>query len=426
MIDVWSSPWLRDDDDLFVQTPRDEELRGLRVCDLFIPELREWDVELIQSLFSERDASAILSIPIPSNMTPDCRIWHFSRKGEYTVRSGYRLIMERIAPREHLAVAGPWRRLWDINAPPRLRCFAWRVARGVLPTRMALQARHIHVPSECGVCTQEMENSWHLFLRCSFAKRCWEHAGLLGMVEECMENSESMREWIFKIISKDDADCVARVVAVMGAIWHERNNRVWSDKTAEHVAVVREGLEGLQNWTVVRESGAGAGVGNSVCGKWHPPPPGVVKCNVDAALFGDEGRRGLGAVIRDETGQVLHYRMASFDGCPTATECEALALEDAVRWVETLAYPNVVFELDSLNVVSAVEADADDSTELGMIVNSVRRLFRPPWRIQFVRRSGNTVAHAIARRSRYLVSPLVGDTSPSWLIDALSDLCLVC
>ncbi|CAN1172883.1 hypothetical protein LINPERHAP2_LOCUS30336 [Linum perenne] len=79
----------------FVQTLCDEGLRGLQVCDLFIPGLREWDVEMIQMLFHERDAAAIIGIPIMTNAGSDRRVWHFSRKGGYTVRSGYRLIMDR-------------------------------------------------------------------------------------------------------------------------------------------------------------------------------------------------------------------------------------------------------------------------------------------------------------------------------------------
>ncbi|CAN1158209.1 Putative ribonuclease H protein At1g65750 [Linum perenne] len=116
-INVWNSPWLRSDDNFFLETPRATDLIDLRVCDLFVPGLKIWDVEMIQYLFSARDASAILNIPLTPSNGPDSRIWHFSRKGEYTVRSSYRVIMERLAPRTHLFTPGPWRELWDIAAP---------------------------------------------------------------------------------------------------------------------------------------------------------------------------------------------------------------------------------------------------------------------------------------------------------------------
>ncbi|CAN1147135.1 Putative ribonuclease H protein At1g65750 [Linum perenne] len=244
MVDVWDSPWIRDDDNFFIDTPRDPELRGLRVCDLFIPGLREWDVELIQTLFSERDANAILGIPLVEGEFDDRRIWHFGNKGVYTVRSCYRLIMDRMVPRDHLDVPGPWRSLWDAVVPPRMRVFMWRIARGILPTRMALQNRHLGVPHECGVCGTSMENSWHLFLACSFARRCWDVAGVGRKIEDSMLAAESMQEWVFKLVENGDTDFVAQAIAIMSAIWRERNNRVWSEKTCEPFAVVRDGLEG--------------------------------------------------------------------------------------------------------------------------------------------------------------------------------------
>ncbi|CAN1133923.1 hypothetical protein LINPERPRIM_LOCUS16398, partial [Linum perenne] len=78
--------------------------------------------------------------------------------------------------------------------------------------------------------------------------------------------------------------------------------------------------------------------------------------------------------------------MVSFDGCPTAMKCEALALANAAQWVDSLNLPNVLFEMGSLNVVAAVQSVEEDSSELGMIIETIKRVFRPSWQIQFVRR----------------------------------------
>ncbi|CAN1301139.1 Putative ribonuclease H protein At1g65750 [Linum perenne] len=172
-------PWLRVERNAFVETPRDEELQGLKVCDLFNPGSKEWDSELIEELFNERDERAMFDIPLHGQATLDTRIWPFSRNGTYTVQSGYRFIVECLAPRDHLKVRRPWRKVWDLEAPPRLRTFAWRLGRGVVPTRLAIQKRHIPAPSECEICAREMENEWHLFLQCSFAQDCWRRARLL-------------------------------------------------------------------------------------------------------------------------------------------------------------------------------------------------------------------------------------------------------
>ncbi|CAN1164486.1 Putative ribonuclease H protein At1g65750 [Linum perenne] len=126
--EVWGNPWIRSDDNFYVETPRDPELDGLKVCELFIPGTCEWDSEMIQELFCECDWRLIMQIPTHTTAGRDTRIWHFSRNGQYTVRSSYRVIMECLAPRTHLHVAGPWRDLWNIEAPPRIRSFSWRVS----------------------------------------------------------------------------------------------------------------------------------------------------------------------------------------------------------------------------------------------------------------------------------------------------------
>ncbi|CAN1157427.1 Putative ribonuclease H protein At1g65750 [Linum perenne] len=410
----------------FIDTPRIDELGGLHVCDLLIPGLREWDTEMIQSLFSARDAALILGIPIPTAPIPDQIIWHFGKKGLFTVRSCYRLIMETIAPRDHLHTPGPWTELWNIQTPPRLRCFAWRVARGVLPTRMALEGRHLAVPSECGICSQDLEHAWHLFLQCPFAQRCWNEAGLLQQVTSGMQNADSMQEWLFNLVKTGDDDRVARSIAIMGAIWRERNNRVWNAESNEPLAVVREGLEGLKNWTTARSTPVTDVPPPNHCERWHPPPTGQVKCNVDAALFFEEGRHGMGALIRSNDGRLFQYRMSASDGCPTAEECEALALIDAITWLSSLGLTNVTIELDCLNVVQAINSAADDQSEFGTLCDLARRSMHPSWSLQYARRNGNLAAHTLARHSRYLTSPVVGDASPPWLVNALTMYCTTC
>lgn len=63
-IKVWVDPWLRDPINFRVLTPMMHELSNILVNDLFTPGCIEWDVELVEELFNERDRVAILSIPL--------------------------------------------------------------------------------------------------------------------------------------------------------------------------------------------------------------------------------------------------------------------------------------------------------------------------------------------------------------------------
>ncbi|CAN1189526.1 hypothetical protein LINPERHAP2_LOCUS39945 [Linum perenne] len=52
-----------------------EGLEHLKVCDLFIPGLKEWDEELIEGIFEPRDAATILEILLRQGQARDERIW---------------------------------------------------------------------------------------------------------------------------------------------------------------------------------------------------------------------------------------------------------------------------------------------------------------------------------------------------------------
>ncbi|CAN1787420.1 Uncharacterized mitochondrial protein AtMg00310 [Linum perenne] len=97
-IHVWDDHCHRNGDNLGITTARDDTLEGLKVCDLLIPGLLEWDKELVESLFDQRDVLEILSVPIGVGGIRDELIWHFDPKGAYSVCSAYRVLVECINP----------------------------------------------------------------------------------------------------------------------------------------------------------------------------------------------------------------------------------------------------------------------------------------------------------------------------------------
>ncbi|CAN1275014.1 hypothetical protein LINPERPRIM_LOCUS15576 [Linum perenne] len=109
-----------DDNNRHVQTPRIQGLENLRVNDLLIPELPQWDVGLIEELFNQRDAEAILKIPLRRLDRTDGIIWHLGKIGSYTVRSGYRWWLENVSNINSHRQEGEWRKLWSVATPPKV------------------------------------------------------------------------------------------------------------------------------------------------------------------------------------------------------------------------------------------------------------------------------------------------------------------
>ncbi|CAN0878596.1 Putative ribonuclease H protein At1g65750 [Linum grandiflorum] len=190
-IRVWGEPWLREPDSLFLDTPMPHQAEDLRVCDLFLPCRKEWDINMIEANFTTRDTTTILSLPVCSSTGMNRLIWHYNNNGIYTVRSAYRVYLDQIADRSNHAQPGEWRRLWKLQVPPKMAHFIWRIAHQVLATRGRLRQRGTNVNGQCGVCGKEYETDWHLFLECEYAHTVWQEAGWADMMipanEETLE-----------------------------------------------------------------------------------------------------------------------------------------------------------------------------------------------------------------------------------------------
>ncbi|CAN1298189.1 hypothetical protein LINPERPRIM_LOCUS23753 [Linum perenne] len=96
-----------------------------------------------------------------------------------------------------------------------------------------------------------------------------------------------------------------------------------------------------------------------------------------------------------------------------------------MEWTRLLGITRVIFETDCQVVQQAIEGTVQDSTEFGNIIEKGRSMLRgqPHMKVVFVRRSGNTVAHVVARQSIISADLVVGSETPNWLCNTLRDVC---
>lgn len=52
-----------------------------------------WDKELLDQLLTVDEVNAILTIPVSMFRREDALVWHYSKNGVYSVRSGYHLVV---------------------------------------------------------------------------------------------------------------------------------------------------------------------------------------------------------------------------------------------------------------------------------------------------------------------------------------------
>ncbi|KAK6157968.1 hypothetical protein DH2020_005282 [Rehmannia glutinosa] len=398
------------------------ELKDLKVNDLFIPGCREWDLELVEEIFCHRDAQQIANIPLAERAYEDTHVWHFDKKGNYTVKSGYRMAAN-LATQNSNTSSGYWRKLWSIQIPPKVKHFVWKVSRDCIPTRVNLVRKNIMVDQCCVICQKGLENCWHVFLSCDFAAGCWEYARLKREIDKWMDITDSFADFLHNILLNVDSNCAAKICMVMWNIWRQRNSELWDKNHLSATQTVIAAVNYLNEWRKVR-----IGDGSSfqverttrIRSQWQKPTFPFLKCNVDASLCMNSKSTGVGMVLRNDEGDFLVARTMVFHGQFQIREAEAIGVREALSWIIGMGFGQAIVETDAKVVVDALAMAKNGDSEYDIILSDCRMFLssEPDLSVAFVGREGNTVAHELAKSSFSFVSPSVW-TSPPPCIESL-------
>ena len=116
----------------------------------------------------------------------------------------------------------------------------------------------------------------------------------------------------------------------------------------------------------------------------------------------EEGRIGLGAVIRDHNGNLLAARSVTKIGIIEPIAAEAMAAILAFQLSSELGVSNVWLEGDANMIVKAVESTEVNWSHTGHLIDDIRTILRrfPRWRISHVGREFNQAAYGLARLAK--------------------------
>lgn len=129
-----------------------------------------WNRELIHKLVDNDTVTRILSIPISESKPGDIRVWKYEGSGEYTVKSGYRvLIKELLQNRSNLSSNNEeykrfYMDLWSLNIPEKIKIHVWRLFNNLVPHYGNLARRTLCEEAVCPLCKADLENSEHSFV----------------------------------------------------------------------------------------------------------------------------------------------------------------------------------------------------------------------------------------------------------------------
>lgn len=129
-IKVWQDLWIKSLNDFCPLSNPLPGLENLRVADLMIPDSATWNEEMILGIFTPDETEAILQIALSRNQDVDGWQRTHTQDGQYSVKSGYRCL-QQVETAQYSVV---WAKLWNLNIPPKIKHFVWRLCEECLPT----------------------------------------------------------------------------------------------------------------------------------------------------------------------------------------------------------------------------------------------------------------------------------------------------
>ena len=187
-IHIWQDRWLPTPSQYKVISPPSLLHPAARVEELIDPVSREWKMELIHRIFLPHEADTIGGIVLSSNLPMDLQIWAATTNGRFNVKSAYWLAMEPTpgngasSTSDNRNMRKFWKYLWSINIPHKVKHFAWRACKEILPTKENLKRRKVIENSDCDCCLSQEESSGHLFWSCSRSQEIWAISKLFSKI----------------------------------------------------------------------------------------------------------------------------------------------------------------------------------------------------------------------------------------------------
>ncbi|VFQ65841.1 unnamed protein product [Cuscuta campestris] len=135
---------------------------------------------------------------------------------------------------------------------------------------------------------------------------------------------------------------------------------------------------------------------------WERSPVNYLKVNVDASSGLVDRYVGLGFIVRDYEGRFVAAKSIKCRGSFGPREAEAIAVKEALSWIKSKGWKQVLVETDCKEVVDSLNSTIMDWSYFNSIIEDCKRLqmlCAGDLNFCFTPRSGNEAAHLLARSS---------------------------
>ena len=174
------------------------------------------------------DAKAILQVPLSKCVVQDAMVWSFSKKGNYTVKSGYYVAKQLRMEESNMGETSMqrtngalWSRIWKANVPNKIKIFSWRACLNILPAQEKLVRRRVMNEARCCFCQNEAKLVLHVLWGCGATQDVW--AGSSSRFQKSSTTQVDFLQLVTSLMPKLSGEEWDLFWVTCWQIWHQRN-----------------------------------------------------------------------------------------------------------------------------------------------------------------------------------------------------------
>ncbi|XP_062104835.1 uncharacterized protein LOC133816262 [Humulus lupulus] len=229
-----------------------------------------------------------------------------------------------------------------------------------------------------------------------------------------------------QFLARLDQDKIPRVFMLLWAVWFRRNEWVWRNKQGSCFGISLMAESSLQAWVQAQDRSI-APLHHFLSPEdgresWSKPPLGYLKVNVDAANFKEASTFSFAGVARNHEGVLMEAFSVCRMGSVSPELGEAMGVREALSWIKRKNWVQVLLETDSILVVQALRSSCSLPSYFGRVIDECKELLNnmSSVLINFVKRSANGAAHALAKESSFVAErSLFQEDMSSLVLDVL-------
>ncbi|XP_013624943.1 PREDICTED: uncharacterized protein LOC106331160 [Brassica oleracea var. oleracea] len=370
-VKVWENPWIPTTPTRPARPIAPILHPNLRVSDLINGETREWDDGLLEMYVNPDDITFIKSLAISSTHHRDSFCWNYTRNGQYTVKSGYRVARNLMRNDEEKEILEPnitklQAFVWKVKAPQKMCHLMWQLLTGQVAVTRNLVRQNMRCDNYCPRCGEPEETATHAIFECPPALQVWKNDIAVP------ELDRDLYPWI------------------IWYIWKARNDKIFRGIDRDPIELVRYAESECQAWFNANERAPGTPQ------ELQNEESQVICldniCMVDGSWTSMAQFSGCGWVWKDSLGQIQLMGMRNLSRRKAALHLEVEALWWAMESM-LLHSSCQSFGTDCKDLIAMIREPQDwpsFATELEAI--KTLQLCFPDFKISYIPRAQNGIS----------------------------------